>query len=43
MEKPHIKDMRRVLIASANPLYGKGLEKLLTQKAGGILPDIRIA
>ncbi len=43
MEKPHIKDMRRILIASANPLYGKGLEKLLTQKAGGILPDIRIA
>lgn len=43
MEEPHIKDMRRILIASANPLYGKGLEKLLTQKAGGILPDIRIA
>lgn len=43
MKKPQIQDMRRILIASANPLYGKGLEKLLTQKASGILPAIRIA
>lgn len=43
METPHIKDMRRILIASANPLYGKGLEKLLTQRASANLPDIRIA
>ncbi len=34
---------RRVLIASANPLYGKGLEKLLTQQAGGQTIEIRIA
>lgn len=43
MEKPNFQDKRRVLIASANPLYGKGLEKLLAQKAAGAAYEIRIA
>lgn len=43
MEKPNLQDKRRVLIASANPLYGKGLEKLLAQKAAGVAYEIRIA
>jgi cytochrome c oxidase subunit II len=34
---------RRVLIASANPLFGKGLERMLLSKSSGPVPEIRIA
>ncbi len=34
---------RRVLIASANPLFGKGLAKMLLQRSSGGLPEIRMA
>ncbi len=34
---------RKILIASANPLFGKGLEKMLRQRVSGGLPDIQMA
>ncbi len=34
---------RKVLIASANPLFGKGLENMLRQRVTGALPEIRMA
>jgi cytochrome c oxidase subunit 2 len=43
MAQPEKRTARKVLIASANPLFGKGLENMLRQRGSGVLPDIRMA
>lgn len=43
MSDPRNGETRRVLIASANPLFGKGLEKLLLKRWGGQAVEIRLA
>jgi cytochrome c oxidase subunit II len=43
MTNSNQKLQRRVLIASANQLFGKGLEKLFVQKWGGKAIQIRLA
>lgn len=42
MKNPSSGETRRILIASANPLYGRGLEKLLAKQTGGQRLEIRI-
>lgn len=37
------KPVKRVFIASANSLFGKGLEKMLRERSSGLVPEIRIA
>jgi cytochrome c oxidase subunit II len=34
---------QRILIASANPLFGKGLERMLVRRRSGSTPEIRTA
>jgi cytochrome c oxidase subunit II len=43
MPPKEIKQLKRVFIASANPLFGKGLEKLLLEHSTGQEPEIRSA
>jgi cytochrome c oxidase subunit II len=43
MPPKEIKQLKRVFIASANPLFGKGLEKLLHDHSNGQEPEIRSA
>jgi cytochrome c oxidase subunit 2 len=43
MTNSNQESQRRVLIASANQLFGKGLEKLFVQKWGGSAVQIRLA
>jgi len=43
MVQPENGTVRRILIASANPLFGKGLEKLLRHQDSGLMPEIHMA
>lgn len=43
MAQEETKNLRRVFIASANPLFGKGLEKMLREHSIGLEPEIRAA
>jgi cytochrome c oxidase subunit II len=42
MSDPENKKSRRVLIASANPLFGKGLEKIILRRWGVLETEIRL-
>ncbi len=43
MAQPEKRTAQKVLIASANPLFGKGLENMLRQRVTGGMPEIRMA